>query len=483
MPSKASIISSLIWKFMERMGIQGTQFVVSIVLARLLAPDDFGLIALVMAVIAIANVFVQSGLGTALIQKKDADETDFSSVFYASLLLAAVVYAIIFFTAPLIADFYDKQALIPVIRVLTLSLFIGVFNSIQYAYVARHMMFKKLFFRSIGSMIPSSIIGIVMAFTGFGVWALVAQQLLNAFLSVVIMWFVVPWRPQWIFSFERLKKLFSFGWKLLFSSVIDTVYSQIQSFIIGKMFSTASLAFFDRGSHFPYIVVNNINNSIQAVMLPSLSAYQDDRPQVKKMVRRAIVTSSFLIIPMMAGLAAAAEPIVKILLGDKWLPCVPFVQIFCFIYAFYPIHTSNLSAINAMGRSDIFLKLEIIKKIFGLSILVASILYFRTPIGIAYGTAVSTVIASFINASPNKKLFNYSYLEQISDIAPSAILACVMALAITALNQLQLNIYLTLILQILTGAIFYLGIAKLLHFESLDYLIKTVAEFRRKHAK
>ena len=465
------------------MGIQGTQFVVSIVLARLLAPDDFGLIALVMAVIAIANVFVQSGLGTALIQKKDADQTDFSSVFYASLLLATVVYAIIFFTAPLIADFYDKQALIPVIRVLTLSLFIGVFNSIQYAYVARHMMFKKLFFRSIGSMIPSSIIGIAMAFTGFGVWALVAQQLSNTFLSVLIMWFVVPWRPQLIFSFERLKKLFSFGWKLLFSSVIDTVYSQIQSFIIGKMFSPASLAFYDRGSHFPYIVVNNINNSIQAVMLPSLSAYQDDKPQVKKMVRRAIVTSSFLIIPMMAGLAAAAEPIVKILLGDKWLPCVPFVQIFCFIYAFYPIHTSNLSAINAMGRSDIFLKLEIIKKIFGLSILVASILYFRTPIGIAYGASVSTVIASFINAFPNKKLLNYSYFEQISDIAPSALLACVMALAITALNQLQLNIYLTLVLQILSGAIFYLGLAKLLHFESLDYLIKTVAEFRRKHAK
>lgn len=483
MPSKASIISSLIWKFMERMGIQGTQFVVSIVLARLLAPDDFGLIALVMAVIAIANVFVQSGLGTALIQKKDADETDFSSVFYASLLLATVVYAIIFFTAPLIADFYDKPALIPVIRVLTLSLFIGVFNSIQYAFVARQMMFKKLFFRSIGSMIPSSIIGIVMAFTGFGVWALVAQQLSNTFLAVVIMWFVVPWRPQLKFSFERLNKLFSFGWKLLFSSVIDTVYSQIQSIIIGKMFSPASLAFFDRGSHFPYIVVNNINNSIQAVMLPSLSAHQDDKPQVKKMVRRAIVTSSFLIIPMMAGLAAAAEPIVKILLGDKWLPSVPFVQIFCFIYAFYPIHTSNLSAINALGRSDIFLKLEIIKKIFGISILVASILYFRSPIGIAYGVAVNTIIASFINASPNKKLLHYSYLEQISDIAPSAILACAMALVIITVNQLQLNIYLTLVLQILTGALFYFGLAKLLHFESLEYLIKTIADFRRRHAK
>jgi len=483
MPSKASIISSLVWKFMERMGIQGTQFVVSIILARLLAPDDFGLIALVTAVIAIANVFVQSGLGAALIQKKDADDTDFSSVFYASLALAGIVYAILFFSAPLIGDFYNKPGLVPIIRVLTLTLFIGVFNSIQYAYVARNMMFKKFFFRSIGSMIPSSIIGITMAFTGFEVWALVAQQLSNALLGVAIMWFVVPWRPKLLFSLERLGKLFSFGWKLLLSSIIDTVYSQLQSIIIGKMFSPASLAFYDRGSHFPYIIINNVNNSIQAVMLPSLSAYQDDKPQVKKMMRRAIVTSSFLIIPMMAGLGAMAEPIVQILLGDKWLPCVPFVQIFCFIYAFYPIHTSNLSAINAMGRSDIFLKLEIIKKAYGLTVLIASILYFRTPIGIAYGSALCSLIASFVNAFPNKKLLNYSYLEQIKDILPSALLACAMAAIITVLTYLKLNLYLTLVLQFVIGCVFYLGLAKILHFESLDYLIKTVNDFRRKHGK
>lgn len=483
MPSKKSIISSLIWKFLERMGIQGAQFVVSIILARLLAPDDFGSIALVMAVIAIANVFVQSGLGTALIQKKDVDDTDFSTVFYASIALAAIIYGLIFFTSPLIADIYNKPTLVPIIRVLTLSLFIGVFNSIQYAYVARHMLFKKLFFRSIGAMIPSSIIGIVMAFTGFGVWALVAQQLSNSFLAVVIMLFVVPWRPKLLFSFERLGRLFSFGWKLLVSSIIDTVYSQLQSIIIGKMFSPASLAFYDRGSHFPYVVVNNINNSIQAVMLPSLSAYQDDKPQVKKMMRRAIVTSSFLIIPMMAGLAAMAEPVVQILLGDKWLPCVPFVQIFCFIYAFYPIHTSNLSAINAMGRSDIFLKLEIIKKVYGLSVLIGCILYFRTPIGIAFGGAICTVIASFVNAFPNKRLLNYSYWEQIRDIVPSALLACVMAAVVLALPYLHLNIYLTIVLQFAIGSVTYLGLAKILHFESLDYLIKTVADFRRKNGK
>ena len=483
MSSKATIISSLIWKFLERIGIQGTQFVVSIVLARLLAPENFGLIAIVTIIISIANVFIQSGLGTALIQKKDADNLDFSSVFYASLSLATIIYTGIFFTTPLIAQFYNNDELIPIIRVLTLTLFIGVFSSIQYAYVARNMMFKKLFFRSMGSIIPSSIVGISLAFAGFGVWALVAQQLFSASLSVIILWFTVPWRPRLSFSFQRLGKLFSFGWKLLLSSILDTIYSQIQGIVIGKMFSPASLAFYDRGSHFPYIIVNNINNSIQAVMLPSLAAYQDDRPQVKKMMRRAIVTSSFLIIPMMAGLAAIAEPLVLVLLGEKWLPCVPFVRIFCFFYAFYPIHTSNLSAINALGRSDIFLKLEIIKKIYGLAILIGFIFYFRSPIGIAYGAALSALIASFVNASPNKKLLNYSYFEQLKDIAPSVLLTCLMTVVISSLTYLHLNNYITIILQITVGCIIYLGLAKILHFECLDYLIKTVAEFKRKHGK
>lgn len=465
------------------MGIQGTQFVVSIILARLLAPDSFGLIAIVMIIINIANVFIQSGLGTALIQKKDADDTDFSSVFYTSLFLAAIVYAAIFFSTPLIAKFYNNDELIPIIRVLTLTLFIGVFNSIQYAYIARNMMFKKLFFRSIGAMIPSSIIGIAMAFAGFGVWALVAQQLSNATLSVIIMWFTVPWRPKLAFSLQRLSGLFSFGWKLLLSSILDTIHSQLQGIVIGKMFSPASLAFFDRGNHFPFLVVNNINNSIQSVMLPSLAAYQDNPPQVKKMMRRAIVTSSFLIVPMMMCLGVLARSVVLILLGEKWLPCVPFVQVFCFVYAFYPIHTSNLSAINAMGRSDIFLKLEIIKKIYGLALLVASILYFRTPIGIAYATACSTLISSFVNAFPNKRLLNYSYFEQLVDIFPSVLLSLLMGCAIWALYLLDLNIYISLPLQLIIGGVFYLGLAKILHLESLEYLIKTIDDLRKRYGK
>lgn len=468
---------------MERAGVQVMQFVVSIVLARLLAPEEFGLIAMVMIVIAIADVFVQSGLGIALIRKKEVDDLDFSSVFYASLTIAATAYTIVFISAPFISDFFGQSGLTPVIRVLTLTLFIGVFNSIQNAYVARHMMFKKLFIRGLCATIPSGALGIFLAYQGFGIWALVVQQLSNASFSVLAMWFTVPWRPHLQFSWERLKDLFSFGWKLLVSALIDNIYDKIRAVVIGKMFSSSALAFNDRGDHFPRLLITNINNSISAVLLPTLSAYQDDKPQLKKMTRRSIVTSAFVLVPMMTGLAMLAQPLVLILLGEKWLPCVPFIQAYCFTYALYPIHSSNLSAIHAMGRSDIFLKLEIIKKCYGLAIIIGSYFYFRTPIGLAYGAMVSAVISTFVNASPNKKLMNYSYFEQVKDICPSFILAAIMALGMYSFSLLQFNIYLSFILQIVLGMIIYLALAKILHFECFEYIIKTIFELRKKHGR
>ena len=482
MPSKHTIISSLFWKFFERSGTQLIQFILTIVLARVLAPNDFGLVALVMVFIAIANVFVQSGLNTAPIQKKDADDLDFASVFIASLSLATILYAALFFCAPVIANFYSNEALIPVIRVLSLTLFLGAINSVQIAYISRNMLFKKLFYRSLGAMIPSGVIGIILAMLGFGVWALVVQQLSNVFLAIVIMWFTVPWRPKLEFSLSRLKRLFSFGWKLLCSSLLDVGYNNLTGLIIGKMFSPSSLAYFNRGEHFPSFLVNNINSSIQSVMLPSLAVHQDDQPQMKRLMRRAIKTSSFVIAPLMMGLAIASKPIVLILLGDKWLPAVPFIQAYCFVYAFYPIHTSNLSAINAMGRSDIFLKLEIIKKVYGISLLVASLLYFNSPIGIAYGFCVSAIISSFVNAYPNKKLIQYSYFEQFKDIIPSLILTAVMGGILHLVSLANINPYLDLILEGFTGIVVYIGLAKILHFECLDYLIKTIKEIKNKNA-
>lgn len=483
MIDKRKIISSLFWKFFERIGTQLIQFGVSIALARILAPNDFGLVALITIFINVATVFVQSGLNTALIQKKNSDELDFSTVFVASLGIATIIYLILFFTAPLISGFYNQEGLTPVIRVLSLTLFAGVFNSIQNAYISKHMMFKKLFYRSIGAILPSGIIGISMALTGFGVWALVGQQLSNILIAVVIMWFTIPWRPSLKFSIGRIKGLFSFGWKLLCSSLLDVCFSNLRGLVIGKCFVPADLAYYNRGDTFPYLAVNNVNASISAVMLPALSSYQDDKPKLKKLMRRSIITSTFIIVPMMAGLAAMAEPVVKIVLGDAWLPCVPFVQLNCIMYAFYPIHTSNLSAINAMGRSDIFLKLEIIKKVMGLALLIASYLYFKSPVGIAYGAVVASLISTFINVHPNKKLMGYGYLEQVKDILPSIILSMFMGAGVYMLGYLQICIYLKIVLQIIAGTVFYFGIAKILHFERLEYLIQTVKDFRKKHGK
>ncbi len=469
--NKSKILSSLFWKLMERGGTQGIQFIVQIVLARLLIPEDYGVIALVTIFIIIANVFVQSGFNTALIQKKDANESDFSSVFYLSLFVASLLYVILFFAAPIIAAFYDESQLILVLRVISVTLFFGAFNSIQNAVVARKMQFKKLFFSSLGAIIASGTVGIVMAYTGFGVWALVLQQITNQLLIIVILWFTVEWRPRLLFSFERVKSLFSYGWKLLVSSLIDTLYMNLSSLIIGKIYNAEMLGFYNRGKQFPELIVINIDGSIQSVMLPAFASQQDNRQRVKDMVRRSIVTSSFILFPMMVGVAVIAEPLVKILLTEKWLPCVPFLQIYCVSYALWPIHTANLQAINALGRSDIFLKLEIIKKILGLAILGVTVFY--GVYAIALGSIISGLIGTIINSYPNEKLLNYSYKEQWKDIMPSLLLSLVMGAVVYSVQLFGMTVWPILIVQGFVGIILYVGMARIFKLECFTYLLLT----------
>ena len=473
--NKTKVISSLFWKLMERGGTQGIQFIVQIILARLLLPEDFGAIAIVMVFISLAQVFVHSGLNTALIQSKDVDDVDFSSVFYLSLFVAALLYILIYFTAFFTADFYRDPILIPVLRVLALTLFFGAFNSIQNAYISRNMMFKKLFYSSVGPILISGTTGIIAAYMGFGVWALVIQQLINQISITIIMWFTVKWRPKLIFSIKRVTKLFSFGWKLLASSLLNALYVDIRTLIIGRFYTPSVLGYYNRGQQFPKVIVSNISGSIQSVMLPTLSANQDNTKRVKEMMRRAIKTSSFMIFPMMIGMAVVAEPLVKIVLTDKWLPAVPFLQIFCASYALMPIHTANLQAINALGRSDIFLRLEIIKKIIGLIILVISLQF--GVYAIALGQVISGIISTFINAYPNKELLFYSYKEQWIDIMPSLLLSIVMGSIVYLFNFLYLQAWKILFLQVALGAIFYIGLSKVLKVENLNYLIATIKEF------
>lgn len=471
---KAKVISSLFWKFMERLGTQGIQFVVQIALARLILPEEYGTIALISIFIAFANVFVQYGFNTALIQKKDADDIDFSSVFFLSMTIAGLCYIILFFSAPLIASFYENSMLIPLLRVLSLTLFLGGVNSIQNAVVSRNLEFKKLFYSSLGAVVVSGIVGIGMAYSGYGTWALIAQQLTNQFIVALILWFTVKWRPHLLLSIERLKDLFSFGWKLLVSALINMLYTNAQSLFIAKIYNPAMLGYFNRGQQFPSIIVSNINGSIQSVMFPALSLKQDNVQRVKEMVRRAIVTSAFFVFPMMVGLAVIAEPLVKILLTDKWLPCVPFLQISCAAYALLPIHTANLQAINALGRSDIFLKLEIIKNVVSFAILGISLFY--GIYAIAAGMFLSSVACSFINAYPNKKLLDYSYFQQMKDVMPSLLLALAMGAVIYCFLWFNLSPGLTLVIQVSVGVIIYFGMAKLLKFECLAYLLITGKE-------
>lgn len=475
--SKAKVISSLFWKLMERGGTQGVQFVVQIVLARILVPDDYGMIAIITVFIMIANVFIQSGFSTALIQKKDTDEVDLSSVFYLSIFVAFLLYIILFFTAPIIAAFYEIPLLIPVLRILTITLLFGAFNSLQNAVIARKMQFRKLFFSSLGAVLISGTAGIVLAYRGYGVWALVAQQIVNQLLITLILWFTVKWRPKLLFSIKRLKGLFSYGWKLLVSSLIDTLYMNLRNLIIGKLYNPDILGFYNRGDQFPSIIVSNINGSIQSVLLPALASQQENKLRVKDMVRRSIVTSSFILFPIMFGLAVIAEPLVKILLTYKWLPCVPYLQIFCACYALWPIHTANLQAINALGRSDIFLKLEIIKKALGLIILGVTIFY--GSYAIAVGLLVSGIISTFINAYPNLKLLNYSYKEQWKDIMPSLLLSLVMASMVYTIEWFSMPVWLTLLIQICLGVLIYLGLVMIFKLECFTYLMATGKEIIR----
>lgn len=472
--SKTRIVSSLFWKLMERGGTQGVQFVVSIVLARLLSPDQYGTIAVVTVFIGLAQVFVQSGLNTSLIQKKDADNLDFSSVFYVSLGLAVVLYVIIYLFSPVIAEYYQDPMLNSVLRVLAATLILGAINSIQNAYLARAFLFKQLFKSSLVSIVVSGALGIIAAYKGYGIWALVIQYIAKQLIITIIMWFTVKWRPHMAFSLQRVKQLFSFGVKLLVSQLLNVLYMDLRTLIIGKLYTSSMLGYYNKGQQFPKLIVTNIDGSIQSVMLPSLSAYQDNKRKVKDMMRRAVTTSSFLIFPMMAGMAIVAEPLVKILLTEKWLQAVPFLQIFCAVYAVVPIHTANLQAINAVGRSDIYLKIEILKKVTGLAILAISL-----PFGvyaIAIGQVVSGIVSTFINANPNRKLLDYSYKEQLMDLAPAFLITAVMGGVIYPVRYLGLVSWQTLAIQIIAGILVYAGMALILKVDAVKYLLKTMKE-------
>ncbi len=465
---KQKIFSNFIWRFAERCGAQAVKLIVELVLARFLLPDDYGTIALVTVFITILNVFVDSGLGNALIQKKNADDLDFSSVFYFNLIWCFILYLLLFAFAPVISIFYGIPELTVIVRVLGITVLISGLKNVQQAFVSRNMLFKKFFFATLGGTFGAAILGITMAYFGFGVWALVAQQLFNTAMDTLILWITVKWRPKKVFSVQRLKVLFNYGWKLLASGLLETIYNNIRSLVTGKLYTASDLAFYNQGDKIPNIIVGNINNSIDSVLLPVMSNEQDNVEQIKEITRKSIKISTYVMAPLMMGLAVTADTLIVLILTEKWLPCVFFLKIFCVTYMFQPIHTANLNAIKALGRSDLFLKLEVWKKVVGL-ILLCSTMWISVE-AMAYSSFVSGILAQIINSWPNKKLLNYSYLEQLKDIIPSILLAVFMGVCIYPISLLHLNHILLLTIQIVLGASIYIVGSIIVKIDSFQYL-------------
>lgn len=472
--NQSKIVKGLFWKTLERFGVLGTQFILRIILARLLDPEHYGVLALMMVFITIANVLTQNGFNTSLIQNKDVTEEDYSSVLWVSLGISAIMYTVIFFAAPMIAHIYQMDMLVKPLRVLALMLFPGAINSVQIAKVSRKMNFKKVFYSNLAGNIISGIAGIIVAYKGGGLWALVIQSMLNICIICIVMSFTVGLKIRLGCNWMRIKVLFSYGWKLVVSSLLNALAEDIRSLVIGIKYDSDTLGNYNQGMQFPQYGINVIQGSVSSVMLPAMSEQQSEREQAKQVMKNAISLGAYIIFPIMAGMAAIAYSFVDILLTDKWLGCVSYMRVYCLIFAFYPIYTCNLQAINAVGRSDIFLKLEVIKQFYNIVVIAIAVLCFHTPMAIAVSAALCIPVGLFVNAYPNKKLLDYPITEQIYDFFWPGVISLAMFGICYSIEALKFPSIVTICLQILVGAAFYITSSILLKVSSLKKIVKLI---------
>jgi len=466
MSLKQKTVSGIFWSSVERFSVQGVQFVLGIIMARLLLPADYGLIGMLSIFLAISQSFIDSGFSNALIRKKNRTETDCSTVFYFNIVVGLFFYLILFFTSPYIAAFYKTPILEQLTKVVGLTVFINSLAVVQRAKFTINVDFKTQTKASLLSVIISGIIGIGMAYRGFGVWALAAQSIINGCINMISLWIYSGWRPQKVFSTASFKEMFSYGSKLLVSGLIDTTYRNIYTLVIGKVFSKTDLGYYTRANNFASFPSANITGILQRVTFPVLSSIQDDDKKLEESYRKFLRLSAFIVFPLMMGVLAIAEPLVRLLLTEKWIGAVLLLQILCLSQMWYPIHAINLNLLQVKGRSDLFLRLEIIKKVIGVSILFITI-----PLGVAamcWGTVVSSFIALFINTYYTGKLIHVGYLKQMKDLFPILVNSLLMGLIVYGITKLISINLLSLIAGITVAAIYYLSVAQLTKSQELQ---------------
>ena len=463
------VLTGVIWQYVQRLGSQAVQFVVSIVLTRLLLPDDFGTIAMLGVFIALSNIFIDSGFGNALIQKKDVDEIDCNSVFYLNIASAFIIYFVIFIAAPLISDFYSMPELTMLLRVLSVQIIFMGFSCVQASLLVRQLKFQYNFYIAIIGNLVSAMVGIGLAYNGCGVWSIVYSQLFSQICYCLGLWIFVGWRPKLIFSFVRLRGLFRYSSKILGGTVISVLYNNIYNIVIGKRFSAIDLGYYNRGQLLPNTAIDTASNSINSVLFPALSRFQNDTLRHKEIIRRAEQIISFIIFIIASLMFVLAPDIIKFLYGEKWLTSVAFMQIVCITLSISPISVLNQSIQTSLGRSDIYLKTMFLSKIVAIIVIFCGALIGLYAMIIA--GSIASLITFLITRFYNKKLINYSFKEQLSDIGPSILLSTVAGLITYFVTLLHLGSLLTIIVGGMIGIISYLILSHLFKVKSMTYIL------------
>ena len=471
---KSQMTSGMIWKFAERFAAQGVSFVVSMVLARILMPEDYGAVAIINIFISIADVFLSSGLNTSLIQKRDADELDFSTIFYLNLGLSLVLYLMLFGIAPFIAQAYGMPILKSAIRVFALRLPVSAFQVIQVAYISKKMQFKKFFFATITGTILSALVGIAMAIKGMGVWALIGQYLTNTVIDTMMLWATVKWMPKNMFSIKAAVPLIKYSWKVMMTDLLGTLCNNLGDFIIGAKYSSANLAYYTKGKQLPQLFRTNIYTTLISVLFPGIAAVNDNMVTVKKITRKSVRIMAYIVFPISLGLMAAGKTIVEVLFTEKWLPMLPYVYVMCVETIISVPATIALQSIKAVGRSDLMLKSEIIKKIFFIISTVVAMNY--GVFAIALTVPANTLLDLTINTIINKKIINYSVFEELSDCFTALTLSLIMAVILVFIGKLEFNIYVKVVIQILVGVLSYAGLSYLTKNKEFNYILNVVVK-------
>ena len=453
MSLKQKTIVALSWSACERFVQQGLQFIITIFMARLLSPVEFGLIGMLTIFMALAQSFVESGFGQALIQKQDSNYTDECSIFYFNIFIGAFSALFLCLVAPLIATFFGQPLLVPLTQALSLNLIFNSFGLIHISLLHKQIDFKTLFKAGFGATFASGVIGIAMAYKGFGIWSLICQSLSRTLINTFFLWFLNSWRPSMVFSFNALSKLLVFSSRLLFSGISDTIFGNIYILLIGKLFSPVILGYYTQAKLLQHLPVSNICTIVSRVTFSIFSTLQNDKEMLKSCLKKAITTLTMVIFPMMVGLGLLAKNVVVVLLGEKWLPCAPYIQLFCMVGVFWPLHVINLNVLISLGHSDLLFRIEILKKI--LTFISVGITFRWGIIAMLWGQIGTSFIGYYLNSYYTNKLLGYSMFDQIRDFYPYLFVSIGMGLIVLEVGFLLENTYSALILQIFIVIVVY----------------------------